>query len=893
MAVPSRPRVQRRRWEAKGPESSAMASPQQVVLGFLSQQPQAEDAAGEVRAALEGLGRLDDDMATADFNAALTRLCQEGKNAELRKAVVTICLKKAAVSNNGRMSISKEFLTNNFLLQLDDAAGPDERQFVEKLRSSFKSEESEDAITHYDDDFEEEESPQEMMIRKRKKKKSIALTRTMTSEMSMSDLLDDKEDSYELPNQRRAGLSRQESITEEEDAAFEVMMRAARRSSVVVAHSHPALLMKLSAPGHDATHTPIEEGDDGDRVRVGERAEQPLPAAEHKEQPLPAAGMNIAPTPASNEKAPPRLMSRLSQLRTMAGPDGAESGSEEEEVRRPLPAPSRRPGSAPAGRSAQRTKRFGHQPRPRPPLPAQKPMIPRTPTVRLPAPADEQGAASSREVRFTLPQGQEGMVSDDLYELLNKVRTTFSESEEKIAHADAFWRRRLQEELDLEVQVVRRKHRQELKELKLFGVMNIYHAKARSEQDDELQAIRYKGMRTRALNRHKDELAALKEKLQEPLSRLDSVRDAKLQSLNAAAVRADHAMEHCIRSVEAVFGSKRDLFKLRAKTASDHALVALRNSYRAVKAEVAALEDDYKAALRREGLSTKSAPMAGSLRQSLKDYEKKARLVEEKRAEQGRPTSAPFVPDASAGGVAALRPRPRSAATALHARRERGREQGGDECEHYEHEEDVLDIANDDEYDGGFDEFDVEPAEQEGRRVKQKVRRRRKRRRGAKKKAAKGVNADDYNDNPGALGATVDIDPDSRRASSITASEFDKDNFPFFTYPCPHCKQFFRGQGFVMPTHLSLEPPVCASLRQSQKSLETSVKGNPARLTFRQKLSIRYQDYFKKRYSIKPREIDTFCSWECLRSNAKQMVPVKFQYEMFQLIDLAAGYLVN
>jgi len=107
---------------------------------------------------------------------------------------------------------------------------------------------------------------------------------------------------------------------------------------------------------------------------------------------------------------------------------------------------------------------------------------------------------------------------------------------------------------------------------------------------------------------------------------------------------------------------------------------------------------------------------------------------------------------------------------------------------------------------------------------------------------------------------------------------------------CLQCKRNYFGDGKAIPKISSLDPHVSLNMRVK----EIVGKRETVELlksTERQEHERRERN--KKVYSMKIEKIEKFCSWECVKARSLVAVPKAFRYEVFQLIDLNAGYIVN
>ena len=107
---------------------------------------------------------------------------------------------------------------------------------------------------------------------------------------------------------------------------------------------------------------------------------------------------------------------------------------------------------------------------------------------------------------------------------------------------------------------------------------------------------------------------------------------------------------------------------------------------------------------------------------------------------------------------------------------------------------------------------------------------------------------------------------------------------------CLQCKRKYFGDGKAIPSISSLDRHVSLNMRVK----EIVGKREAVDLyTSTERQAHERRERNKKVYSMKIEKIEKFCSWECVKAKTLVAVPKAFRYEVFQLIDLYAGYIVN
>ena len=107
---------------------------------------------------------------------------------------------------------------------------------------------------------------------------------------------------------------------------------------------------------------------------------------------------------------------------------------------------------------------------------------------------------------------------------------------------------------------------------------------------------------------------------------------------------------------------------------------------------------------------------------------------------------------------------------------------------------------------------------------------------------------------------------------------------------CPQCRNEYYGDGRIIPSISSLDRQISTTMRVKEI---VGKRENADVLTRKEKEMHDRRERNKKMYDMKVQRVQRFCSWECVKERSITAVPKAYRYEMYQLIDLYAGYIVN
>ena len=435
---------------------------------------------------------------------------------------------------------------------------------------------------------------------------------------------------------------------------------------------------------------------------------------------------------------------------------------------------------------------------------------------------------------------------------------------------------------------------------------------------------RYRAIRSSLVKRQQCEVEDMTKALIGSLSQLDSIRNAQLQNIHSALHKAEKATEHCIPLAETAHKAPYNkLLQNRSDHGIQNARIAIGHAMELVATECSKIRKNYKtvhnvgpiehclanptrpssaypgliftdrlpampSCVVRHRPSSSKRPTTGMSRYLKKSMTAAAAV----HVSKSRPKSAPNLtkPMREVYGISSIqqrtsqqRPsssgkantdRPISATglkikTRMQALREAAQQQQQIENDKEniaanDNNNDIDDEIYDEEFDSDEDKV-FENSIQEMQKSKYESQSGEKMRQKIKKKRKK-----------------------MKRISSSTIT--DSYDAMEVQRLCLQCKRKYFGDGKAIPSISSLDRHVSLNMRVKE------IVGKREAidlLTSTERLAHERRERNKKVYSMKIEKIEKFCSWECVKAKSLVAVPKAFRYEVFQLIDLYAGYIVN
>ena len=544
-----------------------------------------------------------------------------------------------------------------------------------------------------------------------------------------------------------------------------------------------------------------------------------------------------------------------------------------------------------------------------------------------------------------------------IYDMLDALREKAQVAEEVIITADEHWRQRMILSLEESLGTLKERHRKEqqgvIDEYKVCmgeytkNIMSFANnegnckiTKERKEfldsldKDKQVQSLaniitekkdtvksRYRSIRSSLVKRQQNEVENTTKALVATFTHLDVIRNTQLQNIHSALRKAEKATEHCIPLAENAHKAPYNkVLRNRADHGIQSARIAIAHGMELVAIECSKIRKNYKAVLSTgpiehcltnptrpssayPGLifagrlpampscfvkhkpSGSKRPATGMTRY-LKKYESLSQSPCQIRA---RPKSAPTLTSSKAltakdsscikqdapqqrpiSSNANAQNRPISATgfkikTRMQALREAAQQHKLENDKEYttENENDIDDEIYDEEFDSDEDkvfedsiaEMQKSKIESQNREKSRKVKKKKKR----IKKVSRSTITDSY---------------DALVLQSI----------------CPHCKRKYFGDGKAIPSISSLDRHVSSTMRVKEI---VGKRESIDLLTKKEREDHERRERNKKIYNMKVEKIEKFCSWECVKEKSLVAVPKAYRYEVFQLIDLFAGYIVN
>lgn len=108
---------------------------------------------------------------------------------------------------------------------------------------------------------------------------------------------------------------------------------------------------------------------------------------------------------------------------------------------------------------------------------------------------------------------------------------------------------------------------------------------------------------------------------------------------------------------------------------------------------------------------------------------------------------------------------------------------------------------------------------------------------------------------------------------------------------CTLCDGLIQGTPKYMP-HLNGDRAILQAMRRREADEHDHEAIEAGKVSRKQKMLLRYRNHYRNTYNIKPKPLEEFCSWECVKKRLHQTVSNTRRYELNLLIDLHAGYVV-
>lgn len=469
------------------------------------------------------------------------------------------------------------------------------------------------------------------------------------------------------------------------------------------------------------------------------------------------------------------------------------------------------------------------------------------------------------------------------------------------------------------------------------------------EEKSDVLKRRYRAVRSSLVKRQQHEVHSTTTALVAAFARLDSIRNEQLENIHAALHIADKAVEHCVPLVEnAHKAAYNQVLRARADCGIQHARIALSSAFEKVAAECSKIRQNYRTVYKtgpieqcianpsrpssaypglilserlpampscvRHRPGSSKRPSSGMSRNIIKKTSESQRERPPTSGVQvrGRPKSAPAKPNPisikggrenhvnrPASAKIEARPkdnipyterphsqeRPISAAglkikTRMQALREAAQQnqessddvEANQQNEHERHDHEIDDEIYDEEYDSEEDKnFENSIVEMSNtlRELRDSQSRELNHGLTKKKKKKKKLKKASY---------------DSSLTDSYDAVLMQRKGV------CPECKKKYFGDGVVIPSISSLDKHVSTTMRVKEI---VGKRENVDVLTKVEKEIHDRRERNKAIYDMKVQRVPRFCSWECVKARSHTAVPKSYRYEVYQLIDLYAGYIVN
>ena len=540
-----------------------------------------------------------------------------------------------------------------------------------------------------------------------------------------------------------------------------------------------------------------------------------------------------------------------------------------------------------------------------------------------------------------------------IYEMLDALREKAQIAEEVIITADGHWRERMVLSLEESLQTLKKRHEIEqqgvIEEYRncvdectrnIMSWKSDGNCKITKERKEFLDSLnedkllenltsmiaikkdniksRYRAIRSSLVKRQQCEVEGTTKALIGSLTQLDSIRNAQLQNIHSALHKAEKATEHCIPLAETAHKAPYNkLLQNRSDHGIQNARIAIGHAMELVAAECSKIRKNYKtvhnvgpiehclanptrpssaypglmftdrlpampSCVVRHRPSSSKRPTTGMSRYLKKSMSAAATA----HVNKSRPKSAPNLtkPMREVYGISSMQQRtsqqrPSSSGKAntdrpisatglkIKTRMQALREAAQCNKENFaanDNDNEIDDEIYDEEFDSDEDKV-FENSIQEMQKSKYESQSGEKMRQKIKKKRKK-----------------------IKRISSSTIT--DSYDAMVVQRLCLQCNRKYVGDGKAIPSISSLDRHVSLNMRVKEI---VGKRESIDLLTSTERQAHERRERNKKVYSMKIEKIEKFCSWECVKAKSLVAVPKAFRYEVFQLIDLYAGYIVN
>lgn len=520
-----------------------------------------------------------------------------------------------------------------------------------------------------------------------------------------------------------------------------------------------------------------------------------------------------------------------------------------------------------------------------------------------------------------------------IYDMLDALREKAQIAEEVIITADEHWRQRMILSLEESLINLKDRHNEEqqnvIKEYKnsvddytrnIMGFPNDENCKITKERkeflggldpDKQLENLtniisekkdilksRYRAVRSSLVKRQQHEVENTTKALVSSFAQLESIRNDQLQNIHSALRKAEKAIEHCIPLAEnAHKASYNKVLQNRADYGIQNARIAIAHGMELVAVECSKIRKNYKSV-------HNAGPIEHCLKNSIRPSSaypgliftgrlpsmpftvsrpssskrpvtgmKKVESINPMLVHKRRPQSAPNLGSSkpSRGSInehqrplssKANAQRPISTTglkikTRISALREAAQRQKIAAANENETDDEIYDEEIDSDEEKVFENsiLEMQRSKNESRKKTPKTKKKKK-----KIKMQQSTITDSY---------------DALAIQSI----------------CPQCKKYYYGDGKSIPSIKSLDRHVSTLMRV--KEIVGKRENVDLLITKKERDEFDRRERNKKNFNMKVEKIEKFCSWECVKKKSLVAVPKSFRYEVFQLIDLFAGYIVN